>query len=111
MDYPEILVGIAEIAVALAGFTGVVVVFGSRSAGSGSDYRFGGRFWVVVDNNGTHEFRNVTTGITDLDQVEIVEGLADGESVLILPSTHLVETQQELQNWISRRIGGVPGIN
>ena len=28
------LVGIAEIAVALAGFTGVVVVFGSRSAGS-----------------------------------------------------------------------------
>ncbi len=28
------LVGLAEIAVALAGFTGVVVVFGSRSAGS-----------------------------------------------------------------------------
>ena len=33
MDLPEVLVGIAEIAVALAGFTGVVVVFGSRSAG------------------------------------------------------------------------------
>ena len=28
------LVGLTEIAVALAGFTGVVVVFGSRSAGS-----------------------------------------------------------------------------
>jgi hypothetical protein len=34
LDYPEILVGLTEIAVALAGFTGVVVVFGSRSAGS-----------------------------------------------------------------------------
>ncbi len=33
MDYPEVLVGLTEIAVALAGFTGVVVVFGSRSAG------------------------------------------------------------------------------
>ena len=34
LDFPEVLVGIAEIAVALAGFTGVVVVFGSRSEGS-----------------------------------------------------------------------------
>ena len=30
MDYSELLIGITEIAVALAGFTGVVVVFGSR---------------------------------------------------------------------------------
>ena len=75
-----------------------------------TDYRFGGKFWVVVENNGEHEFRNVTTGITDLDRVEIAEGLQEGESVLILPSTHLVETQQDLQNWINRRIGSVPGI-
>ena len=75
-----------------------------------SDYRFGGRFWVVVDSDGEREFRNVTTGITDLEQVEIVDGLEEGESVLILPSTHLVETQQELQKWINRRIGSVPGI-
>jgi hypothetical protein len=34
MDVPGILVSLTEIAVALAGFTGVVVVFGSRSAGS-----------------------------------------------------------------------------
>lgn len=34
MDFSEVLVGLTEIAVALAGFTGVVVVFGSRSAGS-----------------------------------------------------------------------------
>jgi len=34
MDVPGVLVGLTEIAVALAGFTGVVVVFGSRSSGS-----------------------------------------------------------------------------
>ncbi len=34
LDFPEVLIGITEIAVALAGFTGVVVVFGSRSSGS-----------------------------------------------------------------------------
>ncbi len=33
MDFAETLVGIAALAVALAGFTGVVVAFGSRSAG------------------------------------------------------------------------------
>jgi HlyD family secretion protein len=84
---------------------------GSPGNRSGSDYRFGGKFWVVVDNDGEFEFRNVTTGITDLDKVEIVEGLQADDTVLILPSTHLVETQQELQNWINRRVGGVPGIN
>jgi HlyD family secretion protein len=78
--------------------------------GSSTDYRFGGKFWVVVDTGGDYEFRNIVTGITDLDRVEIIEGLQDGESLLVLPSTHLVETQQELQNWINRRIGRVPGI-
>ena len=34
MDVSETLIGLAEIAVALAGFTGVVVAFGSRSQGA-----------------------------------------------------------------------------
>jgi hypothetical protein len=34
MDHVEVLTGIAEIATALAGFSGVVVAFGSRSQGS-----------------------------------------------------------------------------
>lgn len=33
-DFPEVLIGIAELAVALAGFTGVVVAFGSRQVGT-----------------------------------------------------------------------------
>jgi HlyD family secretion protein len=72
-----------------------------------TDYRFGGDFWVVMSDSG--DVRKVRTGITDLDRVEIMDGLAEAESVLILPSSHLVETQQELQNFINRRIG-VPGI-
>jgi len=34
MELTELLIGIAEIAIAMAGFTGVVVAFGSRSQGS-----------------------------------------------------------------------------
>lgn len=36
MDIVELLIGIAEIATALAGFSGVVVAFGSRSLGTWS---------------------------------------------------------------------------
>jgi HlyD family secretion protein len=83
---------------------------GNRNGQADGDYRFGGHFWLVVDNNGEYEFRNVEAGITDLDRVEIISGLDESESVLLLPSTHLVETQEELQSFINRRVGGVPGI-
>lgn len=74
-----------------------------------SDYRFGGEFWVVLDTPG-REIRKVRTGVTDLDNVEIVSGLDEDDRVLVLPSSHLLETQQDLQNFIKRRMGGVPGI-
>ena len=75
-----------------------------------TDYRFGGDFWVVLDNE-SREVRKVRTGVTDLDRVEVVSGLGETDRVLILPSSHLVETQQELQNFINRRVGRVPGIS
>jgi HlyD family secretion protein len=75
-----------------------------------SDYRFGGRFWVVIDGDSGPRPVNVQTGITDLERVEIVAGLDESHRVLILPSAHLVETQQQLQEFSSRRAGGVPGI-
>lgn len=80
-----------------------------RRGGATADYRFGGEFWVVLDTPG-REIRKVTTGVTDLDNVEVVSGLGADERVLILPSSHLLETQQDLQNFINRRVGGVPGI-
>ena len=74
-----------------------------------SDYRFGGEFWVVLDTP-DREIRKIRTGVTDLDNVEIINGLGPEDRVLILPSSHLLETQQDLQNFINRRIRGVPGI-
>lgn len=75
-----------------------------------TDYRFGGEFWVVLDSEG-QEIRKITTGVTDLSRVEVLSGLDESERVLILPSSHLMETQQDLQNFINRRRTGVPGIN
>ena len=83
---------------------------GRSGSNSPTDYRFGGEFWVVLDSE-NQEIRKVTTGVTDLDRVEILSGLDESDRVLILPSSHLMETQQDLQNFIKRRVGGVPGIN
>jgi HlyD family secretion protein len=82
---------------------------GRRDGGQATDYRFGGEFWVVLDTPG-REIRKVTTGVTDLDNVEVINGLDENDRVLVLPSSHLLETQQDLQNFINRRIRGVPGI-
>lgn len=81
------------------------------AATSVTDYKFGGNFWVVLERDGKHLAVRVRTGITDLDYVEIVEGLAASDSALLLPSTHLYETQEQLQRFITRRVGGVPGIS
>jgi len=82
-----------------------------REPESQTDYRFGGDFWVVVaEADGSTRIANVRAGLTDLDRVEIVSGLGEDDRVLILPSAHLVETQEQLQSWINRRVGTVPGM-
>lgn len=88
---------------------------GNRPDGAGQqlneDYRFGGDFWVVADMAGESQIVNVRAGLTDLDRVEIISGLDATDKVLLLPSAHLVETQERLQSFITRRVGGVPGIS
>ena len=83
---------------------------GSTGEARPGGYRFGSRFWVVVQRGAERVPVAVQTGLTDLDRPEIVAGLEEGDTVLLLPSAHLMETQQELQSFITRRIGGVPGI-
>lgn len=69
-----------------------------------------GSFWVVTDRgDGELEPVPVETGVTDLDRVEIVSGLAEGDQVLVLPSSSLLETQERLQNFMRGR-GGIPGL-
>jgi hypothetical protein len=54
----------------------------------------------------------VRTGLTDLDYSEVVSGLAESDSVLVLPSASLVQSQQEMQDRANRMTGGgaVPGM-
>jgi len=68
-----------------------------------------GSFWVVADRQGKLEPVPVATGVTDLDRVEVTNGLAEGDVVLVLPSSSLLETQERLQNFMRGR-GGIPGI-
>ncbi len=86
-----------------------------RSAGTagggarGSALEVGRNLWVVAVRGEQYEPTRVTTGVTDLDRVEITDGLVEGDQVLLLPSASLIETQQMIQNFASRR-GGIPGI-
>ena len=54
----------------------------------------------------------IRTGLTDLDYSEVVDGLQASDSVLILPSASLVQSQQESRERINRITGGggLPGM-
>jgi HlyD family secretion protein len=84
---------------------------GSRAQPGGRAGALGlGRgLWVVALQDGREVPTPVETGITDLDRVEITGGLAEGASVLLLPTASLVEIQQQIQDVASRR-GGIPGL-
>jgi HlyD family secretion protein len=82
---------------------------GERRSARESAAGLRGSFWVVADRKGVREPVPVVTGVTDLDRVEITSGLAEGDVVLVLPSSSLLETQERLQNFMRGR-GGIPGI-
>jgi len=104
------IIGVDEAALR-ASLTRVAPESGPVAPGSARESATGlrGSFWVVADRSGRLEPVSVATGITDLDRVEIVSGLSDGEAVLVLPSSSLLETQERLQNFMRGR-GGIPGI-
>jgi HlyD family secretion protein len=88
---------------------------GARPAGSRSravDPAFGGRYIVFVTRPGGPEPVWIRTGLTDLDYSEVVGGLEASDSVLILPSASLVQSQQESRERINRITGGggLPGM-
>ena len=72
---------------------------------------FGGSYIVFVKRGDTPVPVRVQTGLTDLDYSEVVSGLSEGDSVLVLPSAGLVQSQQEMQERLQRMNGGgVPGM-
>jgi HlyD family secretion protein len=79
----------------------------SQRSGAG---RFGGVQWVVRQKGSALEPVAVKTGLTDLDLVEVLSGLQEGDQVLLLPSSGLVENQERMRGYMNSR-GGIPGMN
>lgn len=86
--------------------------FGDEPARSpearGTDYQFGGDYWVVALRGGQPVPVPVRTGVTDLEYTEIVAGLGPEEQVLLLPSSSLFEQQEALQQFIADRFSSSP---
>ncbi|NNE09649.1 MAG: efflux RND transporter periplasmic adaptor subunit [Gemmatimonadetes bacterium] len=70
----------------------------------------GPSFFVFVKKGAEIKPFEIKTGMTDLDYTEVIEGVAPGDSVLILPTPGLIRSQTEFNNRIQRlRGGGLPG--
>lgn len=81
---------------------------GGQGRGRTSRSGAGGQFIVFVLRSGKPTPVYVRTGITDLDYTEVKSGLTVGDSVLMLPSASLIQSQQDLQERMGRR-SGLPG--
>ncbi|HEY7194992.1 MAG TPA: efflux RND transporter periplasmic adaptor subunit [Gemmatimonadales bacterium] len=66
---------------------------------------------VFALRNGKPTPVQIRTGLTDLDYVEVVSGLTEQDTVLVLPSASLVNAQRDMQQRM-RNItgGGLPGV-
>ena len=76
---------------------------------SAVDAQFGGDHLVFALRGGSPTALRIRTGITDLDNAEVVAGLNDDDEVLILPSASLVRAQENFQRRLSGRMG-IPGL-
>ncbi len=84
---------------------------GGGQSGSGVDAALqGGDYIVFTLRKGVARPVPIRTGLTDLDYSEVVAGLADGDTVLVLPSASLLASQREFQERVSNRVGGLPGV-
>jgi HlyD family secretion protein len=85
---------------------------GAGRRASGNEGVFGGRYIVFVKRPDGPTPVWVRTGLTDLDYSEVLGGLSATDSVLVLPSASLVQSQQEVQERVNRATGGgaVPGM-
>ena len=88
---------------------------GGRSSGSGgagaTGGAFGGTFIVFKTQAGRPVPVEIRTGLTDFDHVEVMQGLAEGDTVLVLPSASLLASQEEFRDRVQRMQGnsGLPG--
>ncbi len=71
------------------------------------------RYIVFVKRGGRTQPVWIRTGLTDLDYSEVLSGLEPTDSVLLLPSASLVQSQADMKERMNRVTGGggaVPGM-
>ncbi len=70
------------------------------------------RYIVFAKRNGAIQPVWIRTGLTDMDYTEVLSGLEPGDSVLLLPSASLVQSQTDMKERMNRMTGGgaVPGM-
>jgi HlyD family secretion protein len=86
---------------------------GTRGGGGAGGTAGGGRYIVFVKRNGVPTPVWIRTGLTDLDYSEVLHGLNVGDSVYVLPSASLIQSQQDMKNRTNQMTGGggaVPGM-
>jgi HlyD family secretion protein len=84
----------------------------SRGAGRRGGGGAASRYIVFVKRGGRIVPVWIGTGLTNLDYTEVLSGVEPGDSVLLLPSASLVQSQQDLKERMNRVTGGgaVPGM-
>jgi HlyD family secretion protein len=76
-----------------------------RSGGDASSYI------VFTLHKGQPTPVQIRTGLSDLDYIEVVSGLTEQDTVLVLPSASLINSQRDMQQRMrSFTGGGLPGV-
>jgi len=86
---------------------------GGGGAGGGDLRRSGepSSYIVFVLKKGKPAPVQIRTGLTDLDYIEVVSGLTEHDTVLVLPSASLLNAQRDMQQRMrSVTGGGLPGL-
>ncbi|HVH08741.1 MAG TPA: efflux RND transporter periplasmic adaptor subunit [Gemmatimonadales bacterium] len=90
-------------------------VFGRDARGARSAFRQGRRtnqsYAVFLLRDGNVIAQPIRTGLTDQDYVEVTQGVTERDTVLLLPSAALVQSQQQFKRRFQNVTGGgLPGL-
>src|SRR5258708_17481956 len=86
---------------------------GGGGAGGGLRRNTGDQssYIVFTLKNGKPTPVQIRTGLTDLDYIEVVSGLTEHDTVLVLPSASLLNAQRDMQQRMRNITGGaLPGV-
>jgi hypothetical protein len=82
---------------------------GAADSGGGADARRNGTVAFVRAAGGGFEWRDVTTGLENWREAEVLSGLAEGDEVAIPPSGQFLSGQAQMRDRM-RQSTGLPGM-